>query len=179
MTTGLLVVDVQPAYHGSCGHIARSVAQRINNTRKPTVVMWVGNGLTSDDEEGVRDYLRAHGARPGQLGQCTFVEKDYAFFRGWMDNGVDRDDIIKVGAAMLNTPRAYSSEFLDLEELLGADVDLPADPLHRPGFDADRLLALDQVETCGGGSNECLAEIELWLEMNGKRYARLAHLVYG
>ena len=142
-TTGLLVVDVQPAYSQWCEPVARQVAKRINNTRKPTVVMWVGEGVTSDTEDDVREYLRAHGARPGKLAYCDFVEKDYGFFRGWMDNGVADEDIIKVGTEMLRQGH-YSSEDLDLPELFGDNLpDLPEwDNLMAPRLTTGVFLAL-------------------------------------
>jgi hypothetical protein len=180
MTIGLLVVDVQPAFAEGCEFIAAKVAQRINNTVKPVTIMWVGDGLSSDSEDSVREYLREHGARSGRLDQAHFVEKGYAFFRGWMDQGVDATDIIKVGRKMLESGYC-SSEAVDLEQLYGSDVpDFPEiDHLHHPQFADSRLRALSAVETCGGGSNECLAEIELWLQMTRLPFKRLDSLVYG
>jgi hypothetical protein len=180
MATGLLVVDVQPAYAAGCDIIAAKVAQRINNTVKPVTIMWVGDGLTRDSEESVREYLREYGARPGRLAEAHFVEKGYAFFRGWMDQGVADDDIIKVGRNMLDNG-LYCSDAVDFEALYGADVpDFPElDNLHHPQFDDTRLRSLSSVETCGGGSNECLAEIELWLQMRHLPFKRLDSLVYG
>jgi hypothetical protein len=179
MATGLLVVDVQPAFATGCDFIAAKIAQRINNTVKPVTIMWVGDGLSSDSEESVRDYLREHGARPGRLDQAHFVEKGYAFFRGWMDLGVSQADIIKVGSQMLRRG-LYSSEDVDLEQLYEGDVpEFPEwDHLSRPSFDDRRMLNLDSVETCGGGAEQCLAEIELWLQMKGKPFTRLDALVY-
>lgn len=177
MNKALLVVDIQPAYNSNCAFVAQKVAQRINNTVKPVVVMWVGEGLTSDSEESVRDYLRAHGARPGRLDTCAFIEKDYGFFRGWMDSGVSHDSIVTAGKALMSERSGCSSADLDLEALLG-DIDLPMDPLYRPCFDEQKLQYISAFETCGGGSNECLAEIELWLRMQGKPFTRLDHLVY-
>ncbi len=180
MTTGLLVVDVQPAYAGSCDAVAKKVARRINNTVKPVTILWVGEGLTNDSEESVREYLHENGARPGRLAQATFIEKDYGFFRGWMDQGVHHDDIVKVGTQLFQQ-RLCSSEDLDLDALFEGETPwLPSsDHLVAPAFDARRLLMLDSFETCGGGSDECLAEMELWLQMRGKPYERLHHtLVY-
>ena len=180
MATGLLVVDVQPAYGFYCDAIAAKVAQRINNTKKPVTVMWVGEGFTHDSEETVREYLREHGARPGCLAQANFVEKDYGFFRGWMDQGVAEEDIIKVGTHMFRHG-LYASDDVDLEELYSGDVpEFPEiDRLSRPSFDDRRMLCLDAFETCGAGARECLAEIELWLQMKGKPFKRLDSLVYG
>ncbi|KVP75127.1 hypothetical protein WJ96_05030 [Burkholderia ubonensis] len=179
MATGLLVVDVQPAYGDYCGAIAAKVAQRINNTVKPVTIMWVGEGLTGDCAVTVREYLREHGARPGSLAQAKFVEKGYGFFRSWMDQGVAEEDIIKVGTHMLQH-ELYSSEDVDLEQLYLGDVpEFPEwDQLSRPAFDDRPLRSLDSFETCGGGARECLAEIELWLQMVAKPFCRLDSMVY-
>ncbi|WP_434716145.1 hypothetical protein [Paraburkholderia sp. A3RO-2L] len=179
MATGLLVVDVQPQYDAFCGYIASQVATRINNTVKPVSIMWVGDGLSNDSEETVREYLRDYGARPQRLAQASFIEKGYGFFRGWMDNGVASHDIIKVGRNMLQRG-LYSSDEVDLEQLYAGNVpQLPdVDLLHRPSFDDGRLRMMDRFETCGGGSAECLAEVELWLQMVGKPFCRLDSMVY-
>lgn len=184
MGTSLLVVDVQPAYSQWCDAVVSGVVKRINNTRKPTIIMWVGQGVTNDTEEEVREYLVSHGARRSKLAQATFVEKDYGFFRGWMDNGVDSDMIVRVGRYMLQH-RMYSSEDIDLEALLGSDefeafeATRPKyDFLMAPSFDETTFRYFDVFETCGGGSEECLAEIELYLQMRGKEFARLDNLVY-
>jgi hypothetical protein len=182
MNTNLIVVDVQPAYNTWCKSIARDVAQRINNTRKPTTIVWVGEDYTGDREEDVREYLRSMGARPGKLALCTFIEKTYGFFRGWMDNGVDDDTIIKVGSALMREDKG-SSDQLDLPSVLGDDYDfdtLPsADSIYLPHFDDSRLRGFGAFETCGGGREECLAEFELYLAMLDKPVTRLSHLVYG
>lgn len=179
MAHGLLIVDVQPAYHPGCGAIARTVAQRINNTRKPTLILWVGEGLTADSEEAVRDYLHEHGARPGKLAACQFIEKGYGFFRAWMDLGVPHDVIRRVGRQLL-LDGGRCSDDLDLPALLGDEVDtLPQyDPLRTPSFDWSALRGFDRFDTCGGGAQECLAEIELLLDMADTPYQRLDPLVY-
>lgn len=174
---GLLVVDVQPAYARWCDSIVKDVVKRINNTRKPTVVMWVGEGITADSELDVRDYLHMHGARPGKLHNCRFIEKDYGFFRSWMDSGVDADTIVKVGREMYASD-SLSSDELDLEAIGVNAYDLPDSDIILPSFD-DRLLQhLTAFDTCGGGDNECLAEVELYLQMKNKAFNRLDHIIY-
>lgn len=182
MNHGLLVVDVQPAYDNWCMHIARDVAKRINNTRKSTVIMWVGEGLTPDTEEDVRCYLREHGARPGKLSECAFIEKDYGFFRPWMDSSsYSREHIITVGTEMMRQ-RLTCSEQLDVLSILGedctSDLTLGRDAIHLPSFDTCALHYFDKLDTCGGGLNECLAEIELFLDMRNTPYTQLTHLTY-
>ncbi|GBG14574.1 uncharacterized protein NMK_2173 [Novimethylophilus kurashikiensis] len=179
-SSALLVVDVQPAYRDWSETVVDGVVKRINNTRKPVIVMWVGEGLTDDTEADVFNYLHYNGARPGKLSQCRFIEKDYGFFRGWMDNGVSSSTIVKVGKEMLNT-RRHSSEDLDLEAVLEADFEEVAglaSSIATPSFDSRLLSSFNNFDTCGGGGQECLAEIELYLSMLNKPYTRLDELVY-
>lgn len=179
MNTGLLVVDVQPEYDAFCKHITQRVARRINNTVKPITIMWVGQGISSDTEDSVREYLIDHGARRRRLAEACFIEKDYGFFRDWMDCEVPKELIIKAGKSMLREGVRSSSD-LDLEALFGKrHSELPDwGGLSLPSFDLAPLQAVDQLETCGGGDEECLAEMELWLDMTGKPYKRLSSLVY-
>lgn len=179
MTTGLLVVDVQPSYDSWCRHVAESVATRINNTVKPVTLMWVGDGLTNDTEYDVRDYLRSHGARKTKLAEAQFIEKDYGFFRPWMDSGIDYSLIVKVVKQLLST-NVKSSSGLDLESMLGDDFcdKLAFNELHIPQFRTEPFQYLSGFETCGGGSDECLAEIEIWLESQNKQHKRIKSMVY-
>ncbi|MFY2597355.1 hypothetical protein ACOTHJ_15675 [Achromobacter xylosoxidans] len=179
MNQALMVVDVQPAYRNWCAPVARQVAQRINNTRKPVIIFWVGDDITDDTESEVREYLREAGAYGPRLEQATFVEKGYGFFRGWMDSCVRSDIIIQTGKQLL-ARNLRSSEDLDLADLLGLpETELPTyDHIHLPHFDDSSLLSFDSLETCGGGSRACLAEMELYLQMHDKPYKRLEHLTY-
>jgi hypothetical protein len=182
VSTGLIVVDVQPAYHAWCGTVVREVTKRINNTRKATTIVWVGEGITRDSEDDVRAYLHEMGARPGKLDACSFIEKGFGYFRNYMDFGVARDTIIQLGAAMVRT-NTLSSDQLDIPSVLGdtVDVDLlpEAEAIHLPSFDDRSLRGFDAFETCGGGREECLAEFEMLLAMKGASFNRLPHLVYG
>lgn len=173
----LLVVDVQPAYSNWCNTVVKDVVKRINNTRKPTVIMWVGDGITADAQEDVTAYLQAHGARPGKLEACRFVEKNYGFFRSWMDRGVPHDTIVKVGREMYAN-NAYSSDEVDMAAIGVDKNDLPGSDIILPSFDTHLLHHFDAFDTCGGGADECLAEVELYLQMKNKAYNRLDHIIY-
>lgn len=179
MNQALLVVDVQPAYGRHCESIARQVAQRINNTRRPVLIFWVGEGLTEDTQYDVYEFLRAAGAYRPKLDQAAFVEKDYGFYRPWMDCGMPEETIVSVGRAMRQ--RGISdSRMVDLVEILGEEpsTPIPMGPMVEPSFADDRLQMFDHFQTCGGGREECLAEMELFLQIHDKSYTRLEHLVY-
>lgn len=180
MTPRLLVVDVQPAYAFSADCVATSVTAQINSAKSP-VICWVGKGVTEDTENDVREYLWKNGATRKALGRATFVEKDYGWLRSWMDYGVDEEDILTVLSNMLKTSRRDTSEYTtaELESLLGHTGFPNDDPLYIQGnFDATELLNCPEWTVCGGGTDECLREMELWLSANGKQTTRLDSCVY-
>ncbi len=176
---GLLVVDVQPAYRQWADPVARKVAQRINNTRRPTTVMWVGEGFTRDTEYDVQAYLRDAGARPGKLAACRFVEKDYGFFRPMMDSGASPEIIVELGKAMRRQGVTSACD-LDPEALSDAAAEqaFNGPGLNLPGWSMDFAKYFAGFVTCGGGADECLAEIELLLAVQDKNYQREDALTY-
>lgn len=180
MGTALLVVDVQPAYDNICRPIAKDVACRINNSRLPVIIYWVGHGITSDTQESVWDYLHAAGAQPRALRNARIIEKDYGFFRPFMDSAVSASTIGRISRELMNTS-ATTSEDLNLSGILSDDEldELPPyGALMKPCFDYDILKLFDHFKVCGGGADECLAEMEHLLYGLKKTSARLNHLVY-
>lgn len=179
---GFLVVDVQPAYDKWCGIISRQVARHINESPLPVTVMWVGAGITSDSELDVSDYLLCAGLDEAKLPELRFVEKDYGFFRGWMDNGVPAETTIEAGKQLLRK-NLSSSESLDLVELFKGDTAYlelcECIPIFKPHWGYRSLEGFQHLQVCGGSASECLAEVELLLGAMGISAQRTAHLVYG
>jgi len=182
---GLLLVDLQPAYVGrrNVGLMER-VLEHINTLppEAPLMAMYVHDELSTDLLEDVHQFWLDHGADEDLINRIQWVEKDYAFLRGWMDNGVDDETIIGVLQTMQGLRKKDSRDLDDaiLEELAP----------HRPRYDP--LIASDYVYdavrtmkhqaskwfTCGGGLQECLKEVELVLDAQKVDYAQLAHLTY-
>lgn len=180
MAHKLLVVDVQPEFSFVADYVVKAVAAQINRARS-TVICWVGQGMSDDTEEDVRHYLRKHGATKQALNNAIFVEKDYGWLRGWMDYGVDDEDIITVLSDMRAKNRHDTLDYTrnDLEDLLGHSRFPHDDPLHSKGaFDPTPLLQHSEWQICGGGTDECLHEMELWLNANGKQTERLDSCIY-
>lgn len=175
----LLVVDVQPQYHQWCGPVASRVAQAINECTGNVIIMFVGEDFSEDTAESVREYLVEHGASEEALDCARFIEKDYGFFRGWMDSGVSHDAIISVARYMKKT-RIWESEDIDPDTLatLADDDSLPNTPIRLPHFDDSSFSYIKDWKTCGGGSEECLREIEIWLAANDHQFDRVCHLTY-
>lgn len=183
MSEAILVVDVQPAYQSAMGgSMLSALMQHLNHTDLPVLAMWVGCGLTSDTVDEVQDFMIRHGLSEDRVNEVRFIEKDYSSLRPWMDLGVAHDVIVKVASAMIQR-NVTSSELLDLEALLDEDEleTLPrSDQIHAPDFSGnERLLrSFEHLQLCGGGRDECLKEVELYLEASSRNYSVLDHFVY-
>lgn len=184
-TEGLLLVDLQPAYlgRGSCGLMQRvfdHIASLPADT--PLIAMYVHEELSGDFLEDVQDFWRRQGASDELVERIQWVEKDYAFLRGWMDNGVDDETIITVLQKMQCLRKTDSR---DLEEPLLEEL-APHRPQYDPlimseyVFDAVRDMrgTASHWYTCGGGLEACLKEVELVLEAEKLDYSQLSHLTY-
>ena len=183
----MVVVDIQPFYHKHHTNITPKLIEYINNSTGD--VLWFHNGCNVGIEDTVieqKEYLLEWGMDEDRLDEIDFEEKDYAFFRGWMDTGVDEDDIITVGKYMLKHDKndsrdldeddyknmKYDSD--ETEEFLSKD-----DPLIIPDIDLNRLKRYNNCILAGGGRNECLEEIRLLMEMLGMRYNMENRFIYG
>ncbi len=181
---GLLVCDIQPAYDRWCHELAPRLLRHAQGLALPTVFCWVGEAKTADTEESVRQYVLEHGASPAFLEEARFVEKSYGFFRHWMDRGVAESTILAV-ARVLRDDDIDHSDDLDLEWLLDLDPKLCQQvPMSGAGIWLPRALETCAWMrerpwlTCGGGSGECLKELELWLRSVQVSHRRLADYVY-
>src|ERR1035441_6990763 len=103
VSANILVVDVQPAYKHHCNRVARKICTLLNQQQGKRVVMYNNEDLTSDTLEDIYDYYIDKGLNPELMddGVITFVEKEYAFFRIYMDNGISDHIIIKLIRSMV------------------------------------------------------------------------------
>jgi hypothetical protein len=181
LSTNILIVDVQPAYDPYCKRVVGKIADLINNHRGNITVLYNAEGMTNDTEYDVISYFEEHGVEYDNLEKLNMVEKEYGFFRGWMDNGVDDRIILKIIRAMV-TQRVNDSRDLNLEEILGDDFDsVPEyDSIYMPDFmSLGTLRNMSPFYMCGGGRTECLREIELICNAFNIRYKRMNNLIYG
>lgn len=187
----MIVVDIQPFYHRHHKNITPKLIGHVNNSSGN--VLWFHNGCNVGIEDTVREqkeYLLEWGMDEDRIDDIDFVEKDYAFFRGWMDTGIDEDIIIATGKYMIKKnindsrdlevkdfmkflPRPYRDTFTDEDELFDKD-----DALIIPDIDLNLLKRYNNAYLVGGGKNECLEEIRLLMEMLNMRYKKLQKFIY-
>jgi hypothetical protein len=182
---GLLLVDLQPAYlgRGKSGLMER-VFEHIEAlpADTPLMAMYVHEELSNNFLEDVQDFWRDQGASEELIDRIQWVEKDYAFLRGWMDNGVDDETIVSVLQTMQNLRKTDSR---DLDESLLEELARRRpryDPLIASEYVYEAVRAMRRKAsrwfTCGGGLHECLKEVELVLDAQRVNYSQLAHLTY-
>jgi len=166
----LLVVDIQPAYNYHCRHIVKEVCKLLNKAKNP-VVMFVGYGLTEDTQPAVIDYLLEYGLKESALEKITFIEKDYGFFRSWMDTGINQDVIVESIQGMIKENVRDSRDLPEITEIMENDSiylpDLPEQTFKRKNW-----------ALCGGGRDECLNEIEIWLQALNINHETIEELTY-
>lgn len=188
-TTGLLVVDLQPAYAKSSNYssISAGLMQQVlahietMPDEAPVLALHVNEDLSGDTLADVQDFWLERGADDSVIDRIRWSEKSYAFLRGWMDNGIADEDIVATVREM-RRQGVWDSRAVCGEELqqLSRRGDQLIDPLFRDE-DVERLLTSMRGRhwnTCGGGRDECLLEVELVLRSADLRFERLNHLTY-
>lgn len=123
------------------------------------------------------------------------IEKQYAFFRGFMDLGIDRDSLINLAKFMLNNniydfrmipndddiEKKFLKLFKNEEEILdlyhnnidGYSFYLPDDLINNL-----QEKIIDGVVLCGGAEKECLAEVALLLDVLDINYTIDKSIIY-
>lgn len=167
----LVVVDVQPAYQDACEDIIYEVIEKINKSEQPVVFFFVGRELDCDTKSDVIGYLLEHGIEENRIDGIRFIEKDYGFFRTWMDSGVPHDIILKTIRHMnkekINDTRDFSEE--DWEKTVGYKYAKPVyteEFFGLPNFNQKMFKEnfINNFELIGGGRYECLLEIDFFLK---------------
>lgn len=167
----LVVVDVQPAYQDACEDIIYEVIEKINKSEQPVIFFFVGRELDCDTKSDVIGYLLEHGIEENRIDGIRFIEKDYGFFRTWMDAGVSHDKILKTIRYMnenkINDTRDFSDE--DWTNTVGNQYSHRAyseEFFALPNFNQKLFKEkfVDNLELIGGGRYECLLEIDFFLK---------------
>jgi hypothetical protein len=158
------------------------VAEATKRIRRGEEVLLTVNvpDLSGDSDDDIVDFWLEHGFKKSYLDHLIRVPKTYAFLEGWRSNGAPDDEIIRalrtLRKAGLNDTRSISSEKLEAVAPAGSQL---GEPLFLPDeLEYSELAHLSSMDICGGYRDECLREVELWLESRGNTYQRIEHLIY-
>lgn len=179
----LLIVDVQPAYQNAFRvGLVEDILEHIRGLplEVPVFIVSVNEELSGDTHEDILMFWMDNGMDETLFERVRFIEKDYAYFRGWMDNGVPDDEIVATGKILVDLGLNDSR---DLDENLLARCAPSAIELCDCMFMPDPLELDDRYKhvlwhVCGGATNECLKEVELWMDVVGIEHHRIDELTY-
>jgi hypothetical protein len=144
-----------------------------------------------DNEMTMREHYKELGFTSNFLNKAKFVSKDFAFFRSWMDSGVDNEQIVHVVKYMLNN-NIFDSGDIDYNNMSQGHTwakvykgtpysieDQPTDDnINIPVWDYKILERYDNYILTGGQFAACLAEIRILLEALDKKYEVNYDLIY-
>lgn len=177
----LIVVDIQPGYERSIHFPIKSFTKFLNNNTFSSIFyLYNGPDLRLESWSDISLWLYEYGLKEKVLDTIIPFEKGYAFFRSFMDLGMDEDDLIRLLRYM------YENDITDSRDIeendwnnlnLDWDNDQHGDCVYIP----DVLFKLDRYNNpliCGGGRDECLREIELCFHVLNKPYQLLNQFVY-
>lgn len=122
----LIVVDIQPIYsRGFTQHFLKTFADYINDGEFNSIFyLYNGPDLGGEEWWQLADWLMDHGVEEEKIESMESYDKGYAFFRSYMDMGMDENDLIAMIKYMFEN-KIYDSRDLPDEvwEDLGLDRD--------------------------------------------------------
>ncbi len=167
----LIVVDVQPTYRGNISFDIWKFLEYVQSFKQ---VLYIHNGrdTSNDDRQDVKNWLIEEADYDDDfidhMDSWDWMEKEYGFLRPWMDNGADDDFIVK---ALRFMEKKRENDSRDIEPEVWAkkfpndwDDAFEDDPLYTPDVDLRLLKKYNNATIIGGGKNECLKEMELYMQ---------------
>lgn len=165
----IIVVDIQKEYQKFIHFKIWDFCHFLNNQRR---ILYLYNGeslgMTSEDE--LKYFLLENELEEDTLDSIDFIDKGYAFLRGWMDAGIDEDIIIQALRHM-DRRNINDSRDIEVEEWIELIPDLEdyshiidGDCINFPDIDKHELRRWNNSYICGGGRDECLKEVLILLE---------------
>jgi len=183
--SSLIIVDVQPEYERNISFDVAELLRSAQETYNKILVLWNGPDLGfCSQNELIAYYAEKLDYEADEfLAKATFFDKSYGFFRDLMDHPCfDHYAIVKIVSYMIQ--RGIN----DIRELSEQDVqnigvsDLLHEQLEDYGFFIPDLQSIledwNGSDICGGGQNECLAEVEILAEAMNLRFNQVQAFIY-
>jgi len=190
----LLVVDIQPAYQKWISFSVFTFLNFLNrNFEEFNRVIFFFNGpeMGYEDEHEFKTWLQFDNNLDEEIvDNADFYDKSYNYFRNCIDAGLYEKKIVKLIKFMLNKDLWDSREFNedDWDEFIKSHPD-SEDVRELMEGNEDCIWIPDLIEyiqdnvhgellLCGGGTNECLKEVEIALQVLDKDYEILKEFTY-
>jgi len=182
----VIIIDVQPSYDKWCSKVAYKLMPFLNKRQGKILAFFNGPDLGMEDSDEVMNYFIEHGLDEELASRVDFRAKTYAFFRPWMDSGMDRKNLIKAIRYMVlkrvndsrdidssEWPAVFGDEYNDVEHIVNGN-----DSIFMPDVSLQELKQYSGCYLCGGGKDECLSEFRLILEALNIKYKLVGDFIY-
>lgn len=180
-----IIVDIQPAYDKYCKHIVPKVCDYINSAEDTILILYNGPDLGLDTVTDVQNYYLEYGMDYDKLNDPKVIwrEKIYGYFRDAMDtNYVGDEDLIKIIKLMINNNTSDSRE---LNDIIKEEVYNKYNVILNESNIVLTIPDIKEIEdiknSCyimGGGKDECLKEIFLFVEAHDIKCIELKEMLY-
>lgn len=171
----LIVVDVQPHDVGKVIRWDLDEFAKFVNGYSDVLVLFNNEDLGWETEQEMRSAYEKWGI---DIQKCTFQEKNYGWFREWLDTGFDVRETVKY---MINNGIRDSRDIPDdqFRQLLDRE-ELPAGPIYLPTYPGvmKQLRRFDGSDLCGGGEYACLKEVKTLMDAMGLNYQTVGRWTY-
>ncbi len=186
----LIIVDIQPIYNKGMPFTIEQFAKSLKTFKGD--VLYFYNGVSMGLDKGLdvvywfmaslNDYSEELRNR---LRNITWIEKGYGFFRDSMDDGFS-DEEIKTIFKFLVKNQYWATDEADDEEIDKLEITNKLKKLLKsekhviavPNFDFNILKKFDGATICGGGREQCYAEIKILMDAMGLKYTEFEPFVY-
>jgi len=186
----LIVVDIQPTYRIHMNMDMTIFTRWLNrHDYFDTLYLYNGPDMGMEDEYEIKEWLLDYDLDSDIARDMLFFERGYAFFRDLMDDGVDDDNIVKIGKYLIDSRiqdiRELSEEQQEeLSKLTGLDTHyLDGSYMFYIPELKDELVSFlrgsDKKPLCiGGGEYECYKEVILLLQMLDYEWDEESQFIY-
>lgn len=183
-----IVCDIQPMYEKWQGFKTYEFVDFLNTQTKNVMYYYNGPNTVGDDtDEDIKWWLIENGLEEEKLNDITFFDKGYAYFRSFMDEGIDEHTIIKMVRYMFRK-RQWDSRDIELEtwqKVLGNDYDdnvermlEGGDMIYAPDINIAQLRKHSGGYIVGGGKRECLAELQILMSAFNIKAREFKRFIY-
>ena len=172
----IVCCDIQKEYEKWISFIPNFVNYINYNGDKTIIFLYNGESVGHSSVLEYKDWLISIGIDPEIIEDSWVYDKGYGQIRELMDTGIEHDKIIDLIRLMLDKNIGDSRELSDSEwESLGINYT-------NTGFGINEVVEFlaeyDDFILIGGGKNECLLEVELFLTAINKTWTVDKRFVY-
>lgn len=186
----LIIVDIQPIYDKGMPFTIEQFAKSLKNFKGEVLYFYNGIGMGLDKGLDIVYWYMASlndysDELRNRLRKITWIEKGYGFFRDVMDDGFSDEEVKTIFKFLLKnqywaTDEATDDEIdkLKITDKLKEKLKNEEHVLAVPNFDFNILKKYDGATICGGGKNQCYAEIKLIMDTFGLDYKEFEPFIY-